>query len=228
MSTIEARLETIENKFRRGSKSYEVARWVVRQNRDVIPDIEKETIAKEFGLSTSTISGVFTKMRALGLYGDTLPPLDIPSIQTPPQLPPPSQYPLTPHTPTPNSMPPNSQEYATREDLERIEEAILSLSSLINGDNSEDDDDDSEDDYQEPRKITEQPQAILEESSMKQMGTWIFAKNLLYYDFARQGAFGGALDKFDGNWSDFVNIIIEDYFVRTSNVGIGLLSRRFA
>lgn len=65
------------------------------------------------------------------------------------------------------------------------------------------------------------------EASAKQMGTWVKAKNLVFFDFARQGAFGGPLDDFDGNWSDFVNIVIEAYFSRMG-VGVGIMSRRLA
>ncbi|GAH18769.1 unnamed protein product, partial [marine sediment metagenome] len=74
---------------------------------------------------------------------------------------------------------------------------------------------------------------------LKQMGTWVEHKIMIYFDFAKNGAFGGVLEGFgkDENgkkipssklWSDFVNIVMDDYFKVVHKVGLGLLSRRFA
>ncbi len=65
------------------------------------------------------------------------------------------------------------------------------------------------------------------EPSMKQIGTWVYAKNLLFFDFARGGSFEGALKNFSGNWSDFINIILESYFKDKFGSEIGLMSRRY-
>ena len=201
---------------------------------------EKTEVGYEFGILSSTVSGVFSKLNQLGLLGNT--PIS-PSMDNRSQLLDDSQqsddahnqlstdnHPnVASHTPTIDLESASSQEeYATRADLERLETAIVGLSELLTDEKDEESNEYPEESYQEQGPLPEQTRAILEESSMKQMGTWIFAKNLLYFDFARQGAFGGVLEKFDGNWSDFVNIVIDDYFNQTSNVGIGLLSKRFA
>ncbi|GAG82400.1 unnamed protein product, partial [marine sediment metagenome] len=34
----------------------------------------------------------------------------------------------------------------------------------------------------------------------------------LLFDFTKQGAFDGALEDFHGNWSDWINLCLEDYF----------------
>jgi len=156
-----------------------------------------------------------------------IPPIN-PSKENHSQLLSSSQQDVASHTPTIDSESTSSQEFATKADLERLETAIVGLTTMLVNDEDGEDNEYPEEPYQEQGPLPEQTRALLEESSMKQMGTWIFAKNLLYFDFARQGAFGGALEKFDGNWSDFVNIVIDDYFNQTSNVGIGLLSKRFA
>lgn len=79
----------------------------------------------------------------------------------------------------------------------------------------------------EPKR-SEEKMEITVEPSMKQIGTWVYAKNQLLYDFARAGSFDGALKNFRGNWSDFVNLVLEAYFKDKFNAGVGLLSRRFA
>lgn len=234
MSTLQDKYDVIDAKFRIGSASYELARSIVRQGLLTTTASEKKEIGKECGLSPDTVGGVFTKLRSLGLLGTNAPMLPIPPVnpskENHSQLHDNSQQDVASHTPTIDSESTSSQEFATKADLERLETAIVGLTTLLGND----EDEEGSEEYtpveviQEPPQITDQTTTILEESSMKQMGTWIFAKNLLYFDFARQGAFGGALENFDGNWSDFVNTVIDDYFNRTSNVGIGLLKRRFA
>jgi len=231
LSTLQDKNDIIDNKFRKGSGSYELAKSIVRQGLTSLTESEKMEVGKEFRLSTSTVSGVFSKLRGLGLLGSTHTPPYTPSIN----IQEPNQQPTALHTPPTNPEPTASQEHATIADLERLETAIFGLTELLNDEEYEEGDEgnpDSDDPTQvnppQPPMTPQEQRTILDDSSMKQMGTWVFAKNLLYFDFAKQGTFGGALEKFDGNWSDFVNIVIEDYFVRTSNVGIGLLSRKFA
>jgi len=86
-----------------------------------------------------------------------------------------------------------------------------------------------EEDYVEEEFEAPMPESVdLEKATMKQYGTWVKSQNQLLFDFTKQGAFGGALENFNGNWSDWVNLCLEDYFTVVHNVGIGLLSRRFA
>ena len=190
---------------------------------------------RQFGLSTNTVGGVFSKLSSLGLLGTTPITHITPSRKDNKPTSPLSQQDVASHTSPIDSESTSNQEFATRADLERLETAIFGLAELLNDEEGDEDDEDSQDpddptqvNHPQPPMTPQEQRTILDDSSMKQMGTWVFAKNLLYFDFAKQGTFGGALEKFDGNWSDFVNIVIEDYFVRTSNVGIGLLSRKFA
>ncbi|GAG61389.1 unnamed protein product, partial [marine sediment metagenome] len=62
-------------------------------------------------------------------------------------------------------------------------------------------------------------------------------KTAMYFDMAREGAFtnyDGSREmcpfiNFEkGTHSDFFNLIVDDYFNRLFNAGLGLLSRRFA
>ncbi|GAH18530.1 unnamed protein product, partial [marine sediment metagenome] len=86
-----------------------------------------------------------------------------------------------------------------------------------------------EEDYVEEEFEAPMPESVdLEKATMKQYGTWVKSQNQLLFDFTKQGAFDGALEDFHGNWSDWVNLCLEDYFSIVHNVGIGLLSRRFA
>ena len=231
LSTLQDKYDIINAKFRIGSASYELAKSIVRQGLLTTTASEKKEIGKECGLSPDTVGGVFTKLRSLGLLGTKapIPPISPinPSKENHSSHHDYSQQDVASHTPLDDSETTSSQEFATRADLERIETALVGLQELL----IDDEDDEGEEPSQDPEDpsqlnptqppMTPQEQrTILDDSSMKQMGTWVFAKNLLYFDFAKQGTFGGALEKFDGNWSDFVNIVIEDYFVRTSNVGL--------
>jgi len=78
----------------------------------------------------------------------------------------------------------------------------------------------------EPKR-SEKRMEVTVEPSMKQIGTWVYAKNLLFFDFARGGSFEGALKNFNGNWSDFVNIVLESYFKDKFGSEIGIMSRRY-
>ena len=235
LSTLQDKYDVINAKFRIGSSSCDLAKSIVRQGLLTTTASEKKEVGKEFGLSPDTVGGVFTKLRSLGLLGTNAPmppiPPNTPSRENTSQPLSSSQQDVASHTPLEASETTSSQEFATKGDLERLETAIVGLTTLLGNDEDEEGSEEYNESVevsQEPPQIAEQTRTILEESSMKQMGTWIFAKNLLYFDFARQGAFGGVLENFDGNWSDFVNTVIDDYFNRTSNVGIGLLKRRFA
>ena len=226
MSTLEDKLRIVDLNFREGSKSYSAARYIVRQQRDITNE-EKDAICQEIGISSKTLNYVFGRLKKLKLYGvvteeqikakaDLLkPPMTEPEQEE--DLYQPAQH---------------ASQFVTRQDFEvfqkNISDSINSLAALLNNDELEPNLEEGDYETEEPAIMETPGQARLEEASMKQMGTWIKAKNLLYYDFARQGYFRGALEDFEGNWSDFVNLVIEDYFKTVNNVGIGILSRRFA
>jgi hypothetical protein len=211
LSTIDEKLKIVNDKFRKGSKSHQAARYIVRQNRD-ITDEEKEAISKEIPIATKTLEGVFTKLKKLDLYG--VPYSYEPEI-------------IEPQVTEDDPQLPQSNQYATIEDLRSLEGKVTSslnyITSLLKGNNP-----DSLESENEDVEIPSNPEsATIEDTSMKQMGTWIQAKHLIFYDLAKEGAFTGALREFEGNWSDFVNIVFNDYFSKVHNVGVGLLSRRF-
>ena len=226
MSTLEDKLRIVDLNFREGSKSYNAARYIVRQQRDITNE-EKDAICQELGLSSKTLNYVFGRLKKLKLYGvvteeqikakaDLLkPPMTEPEQEE--DLYQPAQH---------------ASQFVTRQDFEvfqkNISDSINSLAALLNNDELEPIVEEEEYVAEDPRIMEAPGHAKIEDASMKQMGTWIKAKNLLYYDFAREGYFRGALDGFDGNWSDFVNLVIEDYFRTVNNVGIGILRREFA
>ena len=65
--TIAEKLEVIDARFRKGSKQYKSARFIVRLNRSITSD-EKLTICKEIPMSYKSLEGLFTKLRKMGLY----------------------------------------------------------------------------------------------------------------------------------------------------------------
>ena len=57
---------------------------------------------------------------------------------------------------------------------------------------------------------------------------WLRAKNAVWFDLVKNHAFGQPpLNDFpeDGNISDFLNLVIEDYFKRVYNAGLGVIRR---
>ena len=113
---------------------------------------ERAQIGIEFGISPSTVSGVFSKLRSFQLIGTTTPISPIipsnesnsqesthnqESVASHNQLPSNSQQSVASHTPSIDSNPIDSQEYATREDCELLWEAVTSLASFFEEDEDE-------------------------------------------------------------------------------------------
>ena len=64
---LDEKLNAIDGLFRPGSKRNQVARYIVRKNRE-IPKDERAAIEREIPIAESTLEGVFTKLRKVGLY----------------------------------------------------------------------------------------------------------------------------------------------------------------
>jgi len=239
MSGLEERLRAVDELFTRGSKGHQCAVEVVRKGGR-IPMSERPLIYEKIGCSVKTFEAALTKLKKAGLYGSTDEPLttekpiktqEVESI-TEESRPTPKEEP-EPKVEVEEFEEPE-EKYVTVDKFNRLLEEIRVLSGITPIQEPETGEDYVEEPFEAPT-----PESVdLEAASMKQMGTWIEAKNLIYFDFARNGAFGGALEDFDGNWSDFVNTVLDDYF-RSSctkggpcqyrmNVGLGLLSKRFA
>jgi len=233
MMSLEEKLREIEKLFNRGSKSFQAAVEVVRKGRAITKE-EKKLIAGKIGCSLKTVDYALTKLRKAGLYGSTYEVEETKETkEETKKFEEEEKPPREPKKPIPEELEKveEPEEYVTVEDFNRFMEelkVVLGLKPIA----------DDDVDYVE-EELAPSPESIdLQHASMKQMGTWVEAKNLIYFDFAKNGAFGGALEDFDGNWSDFVNIVIDDYFRSACtrngpcqyrmNVGLGLLSKRFA
>jgi len=242
--SIGEKLREVDNLFRMGSKSHSAAVEVVTANRE-LSKTEKQALCAKLGISLKTLGYVLTKLRKAGLYGpnaiaevlskhkeelENLKEVEAePKIETEVNKEPREERP-------PSTTSEQVQEFVTRKEFEQLVSEIRALSSVLMGQTQEP----AYTAFQEAPQYNEamennnpedtvEPlaeEAELTDVSMKQMGTWVKAKNLLFFDLAREGAFGGVLADFNGNWSDFVNLVIEDYF-RRMGVGVGLLSRRF-
>jgi len=239
MKGLEEKLLAVEGLFRRGSKGLQCAVEVVRKGRRISMD-ERSLICEKVGCSLKTLEGALTKLRKAGLYGSTDEPLttekpiktqEVESI-TEESRPTPKEEP-EPKVEVEEFEEPE-EKYVTVEDFNQFVGELKAVMGITPIQEPE-----AEADYVEEQFEAPTPERVeLQQASMKQMGTWIEAKNLIYFDFARNGAFGGALEDFDGLWSDFVNIVIDDYFRSACtrdgpcqyrmNVGLGLLSKRFA
>lgn len=240
MRSLEEKLSEVEKLFNRGSKSFQVAVDIVRKGRDITME-ERALITEKIGCSPKTVGYVLTRLRKAGLYGSYDEP---PTPQKPDKSKEKKEEKEEPPKPPKEEPEPKAkveeeaeepeEKYVTIEDFNQFVQEIKVVMGL-----NPVEEDAMDPDYVEEPFETPTPESVdLEAASMKQMGTWIEAKNLIYFDFARNKAFGGALEDFDGNWSDFVNIVIDDYF-RSSctrdgpcryrlSVGLGLLSKRFA
>ena len=187
LSDIEQRLEEVEVRFRKGSKRYEAARYIVRQNR-LITTEERKVLVDEIPIGSKTLGGVFTELRKMSLY----PP------------PPPSSTPQTVHTPAnvtsdikvevPQHQPPPQHEYASVHDLEALRKDIQYLAAVINGDNvlapvEPEYEVIEEPEMEEPQEIELlQPEELnIQDPSLTRHSIWLKPKTQMYFDMARQG-----------------------------------------
>ncbi len=233
MSDIEARLEVVNSRFRKGSKQNKAAGYIVRQNRE-IPTDERTAICQEIPIAESTLRDLFTELRHLDLY----PPPETSEI---PRRPPTIEKPQEISHHDPEDPQP---EYATLEDLNDLKNAfhkdILYLSSVISGEplpNPGEHVEETPGEYaEEGVEVISPDDGFIEDPSLTRKAVWLKPKTLMYFDMARQGVFAnyadsrdmGPFTQFKGNESDFFNIIVDDYFIRLYNADIGILMRRYA
>lgn len=245
MSDIESKLEAIETRFRKGSKQYKAARYIVRQNRKITSE-ERKAMVQEIPIADKTLQGVFTKLRKMNLY----PPQKTSGIST---LPTPPEKPEETLHHVPEASAPPLQEYATLEDLNDLKDSLSKdihyLAAVISGEAPSNPGNPVE--YEEEMKLIQpqeieviQPQEMeliqpeegfIQDPSLNRHSIWLKPKTSMYFDMSRQGIFSnyadsrelGPFTQFNGNLSDFFNIIVDDYFIRNYNADIGLLMRRY-
>ena len=230
MSDVEAKLKAVESHFRKGFKSYDAARYIVRANRE-IPEDEKRAICQEIPIALKTLEGVFTKIKKLGLY----PPQETSDTLKSPSTP---ERPQEASHQVPEIRQP-TLEYATKEDFETLRDSINNLASLFNeerpsnpGEDEEEEDED--DDEMIPQGEMIPPgELLIQDGSSTREAVYIKPKTQMYFDMARQGAFHnypgtrelGPFANFNGTISDFFNIIVDEFFIRNYNADIGLTMR---
>ena len=225
MSGIEGKLEAIESRFRHDSKQWKAARYIVRQNRKITSD-ERKAICQEIPIASKSLQGLFTKLRKMGLY----PPQE--TSESPLQPAAPEVYHEASHS-APEYPEPSLQEYATKEDFETLRNSISYLASVMSGENPSNP---GEDEEEEDIEVIPPEEVIIDDPSLTRKTIWLKPKTQMYFDMSRQGVFSnyegtrdlGPFTNFDGNLSDFFNIIVDDYFIRNYNADIGLLMRRYA
>ena len=134
-------------------------------------------------------------------------------------------------------------QYATKEDFDTLLTSINYLASVVNGEpiiptpyandppyEEEPEEAQLEVDLMTPEELN------IQDPSLTRHSIWLKPKTQMYFDMARQGIFAnyvgtrdlGPFTQFNGNLSDFFNIIVDDYFLRNYNADIGILMRRYA
>lgn len=227
MSDIAGKLEAIEDRFRIDSKGYDAARWIIRQNRRITSE-ERKALVQEIPIKYKTLQGVFTELRKMNLY----PPQKTSDI--------PKQPPTTEKAPDPSHHDPEDPrqpqpEYATKEDFEILKNSIDYLASVISGEPPSNPGEYTEE-AEEDIEVIPPEEMFIQDPSVTSKSVWIKPKTWMYFDMARQGTFSnyagtrdlGPFTQFDGNISDFFNILADDYFIRLYNADIGLLMRRYS
>ena len=221
MSSIEDPIKLIDDTFRRDSKQWKAARYIVRQDHEILGD-ERKAICNEIPISYKALQGLLTKSRNMGLY--------------PPQ---PESEPMENHV-----------EYATKDDLESIRnminpltESVNYLASLLSEDpplkttlNSGNPGTHEQEIVEDEIELHPHQDLFLEDTSLTRKTLLLKPKTQMYFDMARQGVFSnyvgsrelGPFTDFSGNLSDFVNTIVDDYFIHLYNADIGLMMRRYA
>ena len=230
MASIEEKLNIVDSKFRKGSKSYKAARYIVRQNRE-LPKDEELALIGELEITPKSLEYVITKLRNLNLYT-----FDIDLEEYEPDIQEVEEEPVYEAIEPPITIPKDNN-YATIEDLNNLKEGLQAslnqLTSAILGEPE----DEEEEAYISDRlvEISTPDEMSIGDPSLTRKSIWLKPKTQMYYDLARQGLFTSyagsnemsILNGFNGNLSDFFNSIIDDYFVRNFNADIGILMRRY-
>lgn len=244
MADIEAKLKAIDDRFRNPSKQRDAARYIVRQNRKITKD-EQEKICQEIPIAASTLRDLFTELRKMDLY----PPQEtsdrsdrLPTIERPQEE---SQHVPEAHEP--------SLEYATKEEFETLKNSINYLASVIGGkapsnpgelasvirgeapSNLDETEEDIEMMYPEERYIQEGSWS--RESVLLQPITQILydsTKNRDFGDYpgtSKTDPFKDWKEDDDGKhkkltWSDFLNILVPEFYFQLYGVSIEMTARR--
>ena len=254
--TTEQKLNVINQRFRRGSKSYHAARYIVQHEGDIDQNA-KDIIAKEVGLASTSLDGVFNKLRKLKLYGVPMQ-LEVTEQVNPQQqeagnkliqnqppntrIPPPMRenIPYNQVNPQQQEVPfevAQHEQYVTYDDFETLKSELnTNFQKLVSALNDETPEEEQEGYLHDGYQPQDNPQEMtVEDPSLMRKTIWFKPKATMFYDLAKQGLFHtyvgtsdvGPLSGFNGNLSDFINIVIDDYFVRNFNADIGLLMRRY-
>lgn len=234
MSSPEFKLKVVDGLFRPGTKRNQAARYIVRKNRE-IPKDEQGAIEEQVPIGGSTLEGVFTKLRKAGLYGDDAwTPSDLPQ-----EIPPIPEYepPLERSTP----LQPQENKYVTIEDFNEFKEGFneslnKALSKFIGNISNNGADPEPVTEEAQEYEIQDPGEMIIRDPSLTRKGVWLKPKTQMYFDLARQGIFVayaddnriGPFNEFNGNLSDFFNLVVDDYFIRNYNADIGVMMRRYA
>ena len=220
MSSIEDKLKAIDKEFRRDSKQWMAARFIVRQDHEILGD-ERKAMVEQIPIAYKSLQGLFTKLRKMGLY----PPQDEQALHL-----------------KDTSME-NSEEYATKiekleEDFETLRASINYLAEVISGDTPSNPGQNPgvQEEREEEIELVPQQELLLEDTSLTRKTILLKPKTQMYFDMARQGIFSnymgtknlGPFTDFNGNLSDFFNTIVDDYFIQLHGADIGLMMRRYA
>ncbi len=230
MLSPEEKLKEVNELFRQGSKRNKAARYIVRKNRE-IPKDEQAKIEEVIPIAGSTLEAVFTILRKAGLYGeDAWAPSDIT-----PEKP---QYEEVQHTPLP--ILPLEQKYVTIEDFNEFKNGFndtlnQALTNFINKLTNNGADPTVPIEEGQDFEIQQPHELMIIDPSLTRKGVWLKPKTQMYFDLARQGIFVAYADdnrlspfnEFDGNLSDFFNMVVDDYFIRNFNADIGVMMRRY-
>ncbi len=236
MLTLEEKYEAIDDRFKNPSKARDAARYIVNKNLKIKSE-ERKAIIEAIPIKRKTLEGVFTELRKLNLY----PPQK--KVEAPKRAPVPKK-PKENSQHAPENPPPPLQEYATREDFETLRnstienfetltQSISGLASLFNEDTPP-----NPGKTEEEGEIDVRPQEeiVIQDASLTRANIFLKPKTQMLFDMARQGVFvnyagtrePGPFAEFDGNLSDFVNMLADDYFSRNYYAEIGLTMRRYA
>ena len=225
MSDIEAKIEEVNRRFRKGSKQNEAARYIVRKNRE-IPADERKAICEQIPIAESTLRDLFTELRKMGVY----PPEKTSEIS---YIPPTLEKPEETSHHVPEAPQPPLQEYATKEDFETLRNSINNLAALFNEEPSPNPGEDEDKEEEERIELIQPGELIIQDGSSTRESLYIKPKTRMYYDMSKQGAFHnypgtrelGPFANFNGSMSDFFNKVVNDYFIRLYNADIGLTMR---
>ncbi len=256
MATTEEKIKAIDARFRHNSKQWNAARWIVRQDHEITTDERKALVKEipiKPGSLTGLLTelrkmGLYPPQKTSGM------PKQLPIPEKPQETSRHAPEVLQPSLEYVTKEDFESQfdtlRKSTNETLETLTHSVNYLASLMSGEAPSNPDElasvirgeapSNPSEYEEDIDVMPPGEMFIQDGSRNKQSIWVKPKTEILYDATKDGRFGDypgtrETDPFSRwkkdnklklTWSDFFNIIVDEFYQRLYNADIELTTRR--